>query len=99
MVAARSASCRCIVARWALVKKKESLAFSVGLRKAGNISSRTSVVDTGMSESCFFIVQGLHGLSEEGTKVGPGVFFFRFGVPSADLQGGLWEKLHMLNAG
>ena len=81
------------------MKKKESLAFSVGLRKAGNISSRTSVVDTGMSESCFFIVQGLHGLSEEGAKDGPGVVFFRFGVLSANLQGELRQKLHVMNAG
>ena len=52
-----------------------------------------------MSKSCFFVVQGLHSLREEGAKAGPGVFGFRFGIPSVNLQGELREKLHVVNTG
>ena len=65
--------------------EEEGLTFSGGLRKVGHINSRTRVVDTGMSKSCF-IVQCLHSIGKEGAKVGPGVLNLRLHIPSVDLQ-------------
>ena len=78
--------------------KKEGLAFSVGLGKVGYIGSGTGFVDVGVSKSSFFIVQGLHGVGEERAEVRPDVLVNRLLVPSVNLQGGLWEKLHVVLA-
>ena len=51
-----------------LVLQEEDVALSMGLRQVDNISARSRVVNPGMSKSYFFIVQGLHGLGEEGAK-------------------------------
>ena len=79
--------------------KEEVLAFRVGLGKAGYISSRTKVVDAGVSKCSLFIVQGLHSVGKERAKVWPGVFDGRLFVPRVNLQGELWEQLHVVNAG
>ena len=50
-----------------------------------------------MSKSCFFIVQGLHGLSEEVTEDGLRVFTFRFGIPSVDLESELQKEFHVMH--
>ena len=81
-----------------LVFKKGGLAFGVGLGKVGYIGSRTGIVDAGVSKSSFLVVQGLHGVGEERAKVRPGVLAVRLCIPSATLQGELWEQLHVVNA-
>ena len=53
-----------------LVFEQEGLAFCVGVGKIGYIGSRTGIVDAGVSKSSFLVVQGLHGVGEERTKVG-----------------------------
>ena len=58
-----------------LVFKKEGLAFGVGLGKVGYIGAGTGVVDAGVSKSTFLIVQGLHGVGEEGAEV---IIFYIF---------------------
>ena len=80
-----------------VVFKEEGLAFSVGLGKVGYISSRTRVVDAGVSKCRYLVVQGLHSVGEERAELRPGVLNGRLFVPSANLQGELWEQLHMVN--
>ena len=72
--------------------------FSMGLGKVGYISSRTGVVDADVSRSSFLVVQGLHGVGEECAEVRPGVLANMLLVPNANLQGELWEQLHVVNA-
>ena len=79
--------------------QEEGLAFGMGLCKVRNISSRTGIVETGVSKNCFFAVNGLHGLSEECTEDGPCVVIFSFGIPSADLNSELQKEFHVVNAG
>ena len=62
------------------------------------IGSRTGIVDAGVSKCSFLIVQGLYGVCEERAEVGPGVLANGLCIPSANLQGELWEKLHVANA-
>ena len=81
-----------------LVFKKEALAFGVGLDKVGYIGSETGVVNAGVSKSGFLVVQGLHGVGEECAEVRPGVLANMLLVPNANLQGELWEQLHVVNA-
>ena len=81
-----------------LVFKKEGLAFSMDLGKVGYIGSRAGVVDAGVSKSSFHVVQGLHSVGEERAEVRPGVLAVRRFVPSANLQGELWEQLYVVNA-
>ena len=50
-----------------------------------------------MSESSFLVEQGLHSVGEESAEVRPGVPAVRLLVLSANLQGGLWEQLHVGN--
>ena len=69
----------------------------MGLGKVCDISTRTGVVNAGMSKSCFFIMQCIHGLSEEVTEDGPRVFNFRFDMPSVDLESELRKELHNNN--
>ena len=52
-----------------------------------------------MGKSCLLIVQGLHGSGEKITEDWPGVFNFRLGVPSLDLEGELGKEFHMMNTG
>ena len=66
--------------------------------KVGYSSSRTGVVDAGVSKCSLFVVQGLHGVGEECAEVGPGVLDFRHCIPSADLQGELGEQLYVVDA-
>ena len=80
-----------------LVFKEEDLAFRVGLGKVGYISSRT-VVDTSVSKCSFLVVQDLYSAGEERAEVRPGVLDGRLFVPSANLQGELWEQLYVVNA-
>ena len=54
-------------------------------------------VDDGVSKSSFLVVQGLHGVSEERAEVRPGVLTDRL-LLSANLQGELWDQLHVVNA-
>lgn len=81
-----------------LMFKKEGLAFGGGQGKVGYISSRTGVVDADVSRSSFLVVQGLHSIGEEHAEVRPGVLAVRPFVPSVNLQGELWEQLHVVNA-
>ena len=81
-----------------LVFKEEGLAFGVGLGKVGYIDSRTGVVNAGVSKSSFLVVKGLHGVNEERAEVRPGVLANRLLVPTANLEGGLWEQLRVVNA-
>ena len=77
-----------------LVFKTEGLAFSVGLGKIGYIGSGTRIVDAGVSKSSFLAVQDLHGIGEKRAEVRPGVLTNGLFIPSANLQGKLWEQLH-----
>ena len=63
----------------------------------GYIGSRTGIMDASVSKSSFLIVQGLHGAGEECAEVGPGVLSNGLRVSSANLQGELWEQLHVVN--
>ena len=78
-----------------LVLKQECL--SIADCKVGHSSSRPGVVDVGVSKCSLFLVQGLHGVSEECAEVGPGVLFFGHCIPSVDLQGELGEQLRVVN--
>ena len=66
-----------------LVIKKEGLAVGVGVGKIGDICSRTGIVDAGVNKCLFLVVQGLHGVDEQCTEVGPDVLTNRLPVPSA----------------
>ena len=76
-----------------LVLKQECLAAGVGVGKIGHISSRTGMVDTGVSKCCFLVVQGLHSVGKERAEVRPGVLVARHCIPSVDLQGELGEHI------
>ena len=43
-------------------------------------------------------MQGLHSIGDERAEVRPGVLTVGLLVPSANLQGELWEQLHVVNA-
>ena len=81
-----------------LVFKKEGLAFGVCLGKVGYIASGTGGVDAGVSKRSFLVVQDLHGVGEERAEVRPCVLANRLLVPSENLEGELWEQLHVVNA-
>ena len=80
-----------------LIFQEEVLAFSVGLGKVCHFSAGSGVVDAGVSNSCLFIVQGLHVLGKEVTEDWPLVFNLRLGIPSTDLEGELGKEFHMVN--
>ena len=80
-----------------LLFEEKVLAFYVGLSKIGHFGGGGGFVDTDRGKNCYFIVQGLHGLSEEIAEDRSSVFNSQLGIPSSNLEGELGREFHMIN--